>query len=274
MSEQDKKDKVAESTDKENEQDTESTEKIDTNEDDALADTDKNEQNEQKEGQERLLSDFLLDSDLTVKQGMDSIPKQLPVLAVRDVVVFNYMILPLFIGREKSVNAVEAALQKDRHLFVTTQKDEATEDPSPDDLYETGSIVHVMRMLKMPDGRIKVLVQGVMRAKIDKYTQTEPYMIADLTQLVESEAEEGIEIEALLRSAREQSEKILTLRGINTSEISGILQNVEEPGRLADLIAANLRLKNDDAQNILETIDPVKRLELVNSHLLKEVEVA
>lgn len=174
------------------------------------------------------------------------IPSALPVLAVRDVVVFNYMILPLFIGRDKSVHAVEAALESGRHLFVCTQKDESTENPGPEDLYPVGSVVNVMRMLKMPDGRIKVLVQGVTRARAERFSQTEPYLLADISTMEEVDASVDAEVEAMLRSAREQSEKILSLRGITTTEVMTVLQSVNEPGRLADLIAANLRLKIEE----------------------------
>ncbi len=201
-------------------------------------------------------------------------PTVMPVLAVRDVVVFNYMILPLFIGRDKSVQAMEATLDRDRYLFVCTQKDENNEDPTADDLYTTGSIVNVMRMLKMPDGRIKVLVQGVSRAKILRFTQEDPFLEAEVEALEEVTVSATPEVEAMLRSAREQSEKILTLRGISSTDVVNMLQNVDDPGHLADLIAANLRMKIEDAQAILEEENPVLRLELVNVQLNKEVEVA
>ncbi len=201
-------------------------------------------------------------------------PTVMPVLAVRDVVVFNYMILPLFIGRDKSVQAMEATLDRDRYLFVCTQKDENNEDPAADDLYTTGSIVNVMRMLKMPDGRIKVLVQGVSRAKILRFTQEDPFLEAEVEALEEVTVSATPEVEAMLRSAREQSEKILTLRGISSTDVVNMLQNVDDPGHLADLIAANLRMKIEDAQAILEEENPVLRLELVNVQLNKEVEVA
>ncbi len=201
-------------------------------------------------------------------------PTVMPVLAVRDVVVFNYMILPLFIGRDKSVQAMEATLDRDRYLFVCTQKDENNEDPSSEDLYTLGSIVNVMRMLKMPDGRIKVLVQGVSRARVKSFTQEEPFLEAVVEPVEEVSIEATPEVEAMLRSAREQSEKILTLRGISSTDVVNMLQNVDDPGHLADLIAANLRMKIEDAQAILEEENPVLRLQLVNSQLNKEVEVA
>ncbi len=216
------------------------------------------------------------DTDETESKRSEDLPfpSILPVLAVRDVVVFNYMILPLFIGRDKSIQAVEAALDRDRHLFVCTQTDEETEDPTTEDIYTLGSVVHVMRMLKMPDGRIKVLVQGVSRGTIEHFTGEEPFWEAEIKPLEELLCPFTHEVEAMLRSAREQSEKILALRGIASAEIMNVLQSVDDPGRLADLIAANLRMKIEDAQAILEMEDPVRRLELVNIQLTKEVEVA
>ena len=206
--------------------------------------------------------------------GEQQISDLLPVLPVRDVVVFNYMILPLFIGREKSVRAVEAALKKGRHLLVCTQKEESTEDPGPNDLYTAGTVVQVMRMLKMPDGRIKILVQGASRARVEGYHRVEPYLEARITVLQEETPPRDAKIEALLRSAREQSEKVLQLRGVASPDILAVLQGVDEPGRLADLIAANLRMKTADAQRILEAVNPVERLMLVNIQLEREVEVA
>jgi ATP-dependent Lon protease len=211
------------------------------------------------------------DADATLPE----FPAELPVLPVRDIVVFNYMILPLFVGREKSVQAVDAALNGSRYMMITTQKDESTEDPSPEDLHTTGTVVMIMRMLKMPDGRLKVLVQGVSRAKIDHFTSTEPYLVAEVNGLEEVEIEEvSVETEAMMRAVREQSEEILSLRGVATSEIMSVLNTVHDPGRLADLIAANLRMKVPDAQSILECNDPLDRLDLVNKQLQKESEVA
>jgi ATP-dependent Lon protease len=209
------------------------------------------------------------------EEGTPEIPSSLPVLAVRDVVVFNYMILPLFVGREKSVLAVENAIQNNRYLFVCAQKEEQVEDPAPEDLYATGSIVAVMRMLKMPDGRLKLLVQGISRARFTSFVQTDPFMLAEVQAIEEQDSvTPSVEVEAMLRSAREQSEKILSLRGVSAGEIMAVLHSVDDPGRLADLIAANLRMRVDEAQRILEAEEPVARLQLVNTQLSKEVEVA
>lgn len=206
--------------------------------------------------------------------AMQSIPDTLPVLPVRDVVIFNYMILPLFIGREKSVLAVDAALKNGRHLLVCAQREESTEDPGPDDLYDVGTVVQVMRMLKMPDSRVKILVQGVSRARVRSFSQVEPFLEAKIETLQETTPKVDPTVEALLRSVREQSEKVLSLRGLSSPDVLAVLQNVDDPGRLADLIAANMRMKTSDAQSILEAEDPLDRLMLVNTQLQREVEVA
>ena len=203
------------------------------------------------------------------------LPPAMPLLPVRDVVVFNYMILPLFVGREKSVLAVDAALNSTRHILIATQRDEKTDDPGPDDVHTVGTVATIMRMLKIPDGRIKVLVQGVSRARITGFVHSEPFHMVEVQPIVEpGEAHSSPALEAMVRTAREQSEKILTLRGIASPDVLGVLNNVEEPGRLADLIASNLRMKVEEAQEILACEDPVERLALVNRQLLKEAEVA
>ncbi|MBN2140496.1 MAG: endopeptidase La [Desulfovibrionaceae bacterium] len=207
--------------------------------------------------------------------GEVNIPGQIPVLPVRDIVVFNYMILPLFVGREKSVHAVDAALGGDRYILILTQKDEAKDDPGKDDVYQVGTVGMIMRMLKMPDGRLKVLVQGLARARVKRMVSEEPFHLAEIEPLPERPAGAlSPQQEALMRASREQSEKILSLRGISSADIMSVLNSVNEPGRLADLIASNLRMKVAEAQAILECVDPVKRLEMVSAQLVKEVEVA
>ncbi|SMP47803.1 ATP-dependent Lon protease [Desulfonatronum zhilinae] len=202
-------------------------------------------------------------------------PKHVPLLPVRDVVVFNYMILPLFVGRERSINAVDAALNSNRHILISTQKEEKTDDPGPEEVHSVGTLATIMRMLKMPDGRLKVLVQGVTRARITGYVQNDPFHMVEIEPIEEDEVREpSPQLEAMVRTAREQSEKILSLRGIASPDVLAVLNSVEEPGRLADLIASNLRMKIEDAQEILACEDPVQRLALVNKQLIKEAEVA
>lgn len=209
------------------------------------------------------------------EEGEEIFPSSLPAIPVRDVVIFNFMILPLFIGREKSIRAVEAALEEGRKLLVVTQRDESLDEPGPEDLYDYGTVVQIMRMLKLPDNRIKILVQGVARAKIESFRQVEPYFIANVEPVMELRPDaDNPTLEALLRTTREQAEKTLALRGQANPEILQVVQGVDDPGRLADLIAANLHIRTAAAQHILETPDTLKRLAMVNELLAREVEIA
>jgi len=203
-------------------------------------------------------------------------PTILPLLAVRDIVVFNYMIIPLFVGREKSIKAIEHAINNNkRYIFIATQKDEKVEDPKIEDVYQVGTVAIIMRMLKMPDGKLKILVQGLSRARIKRTVQEEPFTTVEVEPIEEQEVKDySAHVEAQMRTAREQSEKIISLRGMDPTEMMSILNSIEDPGRLADLIASNLRMPTEVAQSILECLDPVKRLELINKQLMKEVEVA
>lgn len=205
----------------------------------------------------------------------DIVPDILPLMPVRDVVIFTDMLLPLFVGRKKSIRAVEEALTKDGYLLLATQKDPNVEDPGADDIYTVGTVGRILRMLKLPDGRAKTLVQGVSKVKIKRYVRKRGFYRVKIEALEEMPLEElNIEVEALMRNVREFSEKILALRGELTSDVSAILESIENPGKLADLVASNLKLKIDEAQEILETIDPVQRLEKVNTLLSREMNLS
>ena len=202
------------------------------------------------------------------------LPDVLPVVALRDVVLFNFMILPLFITRDRSVAAIETTVNGPHFVLALTQKNEEDDDPAENDLYTTGTVVQVLRILKMPDNRIKALVQGVARARVRKLTTTGPYLKAEVDYVTEPEVEHDATVEAMLRVARELCEKVMALRGVTSPELVKLLQSVDEPGRLADLVAANLRMKTDEAQKLLEIPDPVERLRRVTEKLQSEVEVA
>jgi ATP-dependent Lon protease len=203
------------------------------------------------------------------------IPEVLPMMAVRDVVIFNYMIIPLFVGRPGSVEAVNEALGSNKLLMLVTQKDATKDNPKSDDLYMVGMVCMVMRTLKLPDGRLKVLVQAMSKARIKDFVRTEPFYQVTVEVIEEVEVQEiTVEIEALMRTVREQTEKIMSLRGILSADLMMIINNIEEPGRLADLVGSNLRLKIAESQSILEETDPVRRLKLVNDLLSKELEVS
>ncbi len=208
--------------------------------------------------------------------GIDEdIPKTLPLMPARDVVIFTDMLLPLFVGREKSVRAVEEAVSKSRYLLVATQIEAGIENPKEDQIYNVGTVCKILRMLKLPDGRVKALVQGVAKAKIKKYVRKRSLFRVSIDILEEQVLDNpDIEIQALMRNIREHSEKILALRGELTGDVSAILDSIDEPGKLADLVASNLKLKIDESQQLLELVDPIERLRKVNDLIVKELELS
>lgn len=203
------------------------------------------------------------------------IPNTLPLISVRDIVIFTDMLLPLFIGREKSVRAAEEAVEKDGYLFLAAQKDPNIENPNPDQIYTVGTVSRILRMLKLPDGHVKSLVQGIAKARIVKYVSKKSLYRVKI-EIIPDQPFEAIDlgIEALMRNVREHSEKILALRGEMNNDVSVILENINDPGKLADLVASNLKLKIDESQNLLELIDPMERLKKVNDLLSREVELS
>ncbi len=203
-----------------------------------------------------------------------AIPETLPMLPVRDIVVFPYMIIPLFVGRDSSIKAVEQALARnDRLILLASQKDISDEHPNPDGIYQVGTIAMIMRMRRLPDGRIKILTQGLSKVHLDEYVQTNPFFEAKITAIQETVAPTNHEIEALMRNVRELLEKIITLGKTLSPDILMVLEDITDPGRLADLVAANLGLKVAEGQLILETTHPHERLKRVHETLLKEMEV-
>ena len=206
------------------------------------------------------------------------IPESLPMLPVRDIVVFPYMILPLFVGREASIRSVEEALGKNRLIFLASQREITEENPTEDTIYQVGTIARIMRMRKLADGRVKILIQGEAKGRITRYVKSSPNFevaVEKLSETVDAKdsKELPIEHEALMRTARELLEKIIALGRSLSPDILLILDDVTEPGRLADLIASNLGLKVSDAQRVLESTDSVERLKLVNEILTAELEV-
>jgi ATP-dependent Lon protease len=203
------------------------------------------------------------------------IPETLPLISVRDIVIFTDMLLPLFIGREKSVRAVEEAVEKDGFLFLTAQKDPNIENPNPDQIFTVGTVSKILRMLKLPDGRVKALVQGIEKARIVKYVSKRSIYRVKIERIPDPPVEGiNLEMEALMRNVIEHSEKILALRGEMNNDVGVILESVNDPGKLADLVASNLKLKIDESQILLELIDPLERLKKVNELLSREVELS
>jgi ATP-dependent Lon protease len=218
----------------------------------------------------------LEERDIATERDTDlPIPDILPVLPLKDVVVFPFIILPLSVSREKSVNAVDAALAEQRIIMLVAQKDGQNETPGPNDLHSVGTVAAIMRMLKLPDGRIRLLVQGLSRARIDSVLAEDPYLKVKITKLEESEPPSELppEHEALVRSVKQNLEKSVSLGKNISPEVMVIAANLDDPARLADLAASNLELKLEDAQKILESTDPLERLRIVNESLSKEITV-
>src|SRR5436190_7345050 len=202
------------------------------------------------------------------------IPTELPLLPLRDIVIYPFMIVPLFVSREKSIRAVDQALGEHRMILLTCQKDLDKEEPQQDDLYKVGTVAVIMRMLKLPDGRIRILVQGVSRAQVDSVDSAGECLQAKLQVMTEQAApERSLEVEALMRNVRASMEKAANLGKNISPEVMAIIANLDDAGRLADLSASNLELKVEDAQSVLEIPDTTARLRRVNELLNKEIEV-
>ncbi len=202
------------------------------------------------------------------------IPDVLPLLPVRDMVMYPSVLLPLFVGRDMSINAVEKSLSQDRLIVVAAQKDLTDEDPLPERIYTVGVVSQIMRMLRLPDGRVKVLIQGLRKAKIEEYIQETPTFLVRLSTIEEPIITEiTLEIEALMRYVKEEMEKVVSMGRMVPPDILMVLDTIDEPGRLADIAAANLGLNVDKAQEVLEIADPVERLRKLSEILGKEIEL-
>jgi ATP-dependent Lon protease len=196
----------------------------------------------------------------------DNVPKEqidLPLLPLRDVVVFPHMVIPLFVGRPKSIKALETSMESGKSILLVAQKTAAQDDPTPDDLYDTGSVATVLQMLKLPDGTVKVLVEGNQRARVLKVTDAETHLSAR-AEILPAEGEELVEVEAMRRALLTQFDQYVKLNKKIPPEILTSLSGIDEGGRLADTIVAHLPLKLEQKQEVLEMIGVNKRLE----HLL------
>ncbi|MBV6324263.1 endopeptidase La [Duganella violaceipulchra] len=192
---------------------------------------------------------------------------QLPLLPLRDVVVFPHMVIPLFVGRPKSIKALEAAMEQGKSIMLAAQKAAAKDEPSASDIYEIGCVANILQMLKLPDGTVKVLVEGAQRARINRITDAPTHFIADLTPL-DSELGDDSEIEAMRRAIVQQFDQYVKLNKKIPPEILASLSGIDDAGRLADTVAAHLPLKLEQKQVILEIFSVAKRLE----HLLGQLE--
>ena len=208
------------------------------------------------------------------KGSQVEIPEVLPLLPIRDIVIYPYMMLPLFVGRDVSIRAVEESLSRDRLIFLVAQKNSSEESPTPSEIHKVGTIASIMRMLKLADGRVKILVQGLSKGEVDIFTRERPYFEVKIRKVIEPTLQEvPIEVEALMRTAKEKIEQILNLKNL-PPEIVMVTDNISDPGVLADLVASNLRLKIEESQTILEIFDPIERLKKVNDLLSRELELS
>ncbi len=201
------------------------------------------------------------------------IPETLPLLPLKDIVTFPFMIVPLFVTRNKSVAAIEQALQGDRMVFLSAQKDPAIEDPKAEDIHSVGTVGVIMRMLKLPDERLRVLVQGLTRARLAGCRVESEYFQARIAPIIEPSSGQDLETEALVRTLKSNMQTASQLGKNVTPETLVVLQSLEDPGRLSDLAAANLQLSVAEAQSVLETLHPLERLRKINEILARELEL-
>ena len=227
-------------------------------------------------------------SRTTDDRELPALPEVLPVLPLEESVVFPFIILPLSVGAGRSLAAVDHALAGSRLIMLVAQKDPSVEEPTEDDLYRLGTAGMIMRMLKLPDGRMRILVQGLVRARIEQIGQVDPFLQARIAPVEVGDevlrdaagkssstggAASNLENEALLRNVRDLLEKALHLGKSISTEVMVVAANLDDPGRLADLVASNLELSVEDAQGILEIEDVMGRLEAVNEHLHREIDL-
>jgi len=206
------------------------------------------------------------------KDDRISIPEQVPILPLRGTVLYPELILPIMVGRKRSVKLIDDAMEKDRIIGVVTQKRSETEDPGENELYRIGVAALILRMIREMDGSQRVIVQGLSRIKIQQYTQKDPYYVANVETIDESPAQ-GVEIEALIMNVKNLFQRAVDLAPYLTNEMGQMVSNIKSPGILADLVASNLNIPTTEKQNILDTLEMTDRLNKVHILLNKEVQV-
>lgn len=212
--------------------------------------------------------------DINKEQNLNNEKKieKVPLLALRDLVIFPNMVIPLFVGREKSIKALETAMERDRIIFLVAQKDAKTDAPKRKDIYEVGTISEILQILKLPDGAIRVLVEGLTRMKIKEYLQDEPYFEITVESINEN-TEKTKETEALMRMVMDEFQKYVRMNKKIPPETLMSVSEIDNPGRLADVIAAHLYLKHEEKQYLLELEDATKRLQQLSTYLNRENEI-
>jgi ATP-dependent Lon protease len=199
-------------------------------------------------------------------------PSRVPLLPLRDIIVFPHMVVPLFVGRQRSIKALEEATQKQSLIFLSSQKDAKTNDPTEEDIYKIGTLGAVVQMLKLPDGTVKVLIEGKRRAKVARFIANADFFLVDVEDAPEV-IERNTEVEALVREVHTTFENYVKLKKKIPPEMVMSVSSIDEAGRLADTIVAHLGIKLEDRQNLLETINAAERLEKVLGHMRAEIEI-
>ncbi len=206
------------------------------------------------------------------KQLVPGSGTELPVLPLRDVVVFPHMVIPLFVGRKKSIKALERAMEAGKEIMLASQKSASEDDPTPETIHEVGTVANILQLLKLPDGTVKVLVEGEHRARIARYKETEEYFFADVVLLAGEEVDER-EVEALTRSVLSTFDQYVKLNMKIPPEILTSLAGIDDAGRLADTIAAHLSLKLDEKQQVLAITNVQNRLERILTVMASEIDL-
>ncbi len=217
----------------------------------------------------------LLDNEDTVAERPVSIPPELPVLPLRDTVLFPNSFMPLAVARESSVRLIEEAIATDRLVGVFTQLEPGTEDPTQDDLYPIGTATHIHKMFKLPDGTLRLIVQGQVRLQLDEVLETQPYIKARVHQADElTSDDDNLEIDALQRNIKNNFQQVVSLSPLLSDDLQALAGNITEPGKLADFIASGLTtIQTSTKQDVLGTLDVRERMETLNRTLIKELEV-
>ena len=201
------------------------------------------------------------------------IENNIPVLPLRDIVVFPHMVVPLFVGRDKSVKALEKVIAADKRIMLITQKSASVDDPKKDDLFDFGTIANVLQLLKLPDGTVKVLVEGLQRASINMFTDNEDYLVSNIDLIDENNDSSDKKLRALSKSITDLFDKYVNLNKKIPPEVLGTINEIDDLAKLSDTIASHLSIKLSDKQEILEAIDLTERFEKIMNFIQAELDV-
>src|SRR5215468_620337 len=216
--------------------------------------------------------DMLFRNDKDKKDELTSGVMRVPLLPLRDIIVFPHMVVPLFVGRQRSIKALEEATQKQGPIFLSSQKDAKTNEPTEEDIYKIGTLGTVVQMLKLPDGTVKVLIEGKKRAKVARFVANPDFFLVEVEEAPEI-VERNTEVEALTREVHATFENYVKLKKKIPPEMVMSVSSIDDPARLSDTIVAHLGIKLGDRQNLLETFNAAERLEKVLAHMRAEIEI-